>query len=81
MRGGRMTGMTRFACFWVEEGKIVAPIEDLRFDESLYNFWGEQLVDLTNFSETFPEPGTYGQRGVGGVNVPGMIVENFSFTL
>ena len=81
MRGGRMTGMTRFACFWVEDGKIVAPIEDLRFDESLYNFWGEQLVDLTNFSETFPEPGTYSQRGVGGVNVPGMIVENFSFTL
>ena len=76
-----MTGMTRFACFWVENGKMVAPIEDLRFDESLYKFWGENLVNLTQFTETFPEPGSYDSRGVGGSKVPGMIVEDFAFTL
>jgi predicted Zn-dependent protease len=81
MRGGRMTGMTRFACFWVEEGKIIAPIEDLRFDESLYHFWGDQLIDFTNFQETFPDTNTYTQRSVGGSLVPGMLVENFAFTL
>ena len=32
----RVTGMTRYACFWVEDGEIVGPINDLRWDESLY---------------------------------------------
>ncbi|HBO41653.1 MAG TPA: hypothetical protein DD477_10615, partial [Spirochaetaceae bacterium] len=31
----RITGMTRFACLWVENGKIVGPIKDMRWDESL----------------------------------------------
>ena len=80
-RGGRMTGMTRFACFWVENGELVAPIEDLRFDESLYKFFGENLIDLTQFTETFPETGSYQNKGIGGSKVPGMIVQDFAFTL
>jgi predicted Zn-dependent protease len=78
---GRITGMTRYACFWVEGGEIVAPIENLRFDESLYRFWGENLVDLTNFQEFIPEVGTYESRQLGGSMVPGMLVENFTYTL
>ncbi|MBD2774774.1 TldD/PmbA family protein [Iningainema tapete] len=78
---GRITGMTRYACFWVESGEIVAPIENLRFDESLYRFWGENLVDLTNFQEFIPEVGTYDGRQLGGSMVPGMLVENFTYTL
>ena len=31
--GGRITGMTRYACFWVEDGEIVAPIENMRFEK------------------------------------------------
>ncbi|RBJ69411.1 TldD/PmbA family protein, partial [Pseudomonas sp. MWU12-2534b] len=27
----RITGMTRFACFWVEDGRIVAPLGVMRF--------------------------------------------------
>ena len=80
-RGGRMTGMTRFACFWVENGEMVAPIEDLRFDESLYKFFGENLIELTHFTEIFPEPGSYQRKGIGGAKVPGMIVKDFAFTL
>ncbi|EAZ88336.1 TldD/PmbA family protein [Crocosphaera chwakensis] len=79
--GGRITGMTRYACFWVENGEIVAPIENLRFDESLYRFWGENLVTLTNFREFIPRTGTYGQRNLGGILTPGMIVNDFQFTL
>ena len=30
----RMTGMTRFATFWVENGKVVAPVDVLRFDDT-----------------------------------------------
>ncbi len=78
---GRITGMTRYACFWVEGGEIVAPIENLRFDDSLYRFWGENLVDFTNFQEFIPEVGTYEGRQLGGSVVPGMLVEDFTYTL
>jgi predicted Zn-dependent protease len=79
---GRITGMTRYACFWVENGQILAPIENLRFDESLYRFWGEEnLVDFTNFQEFIPEVGTYESRQLGGSLIPGMLVTNFTYTL
>jgi predicted Zn-dependent protease len=78
---GRITGMTRYACFWVEDGQIVAPIEHLRFDESLYRFWGENLVGFTDQQVLVPEVGTYGHRAIGGVLTPGMIVDNFTYTL
>ncbi|MDZ7962182.1 MAG: TldD/PmbA family protein [Aulosira sp. DedQUE10] len=78
---GRITGMTRYACFWVEHGEIIAPIENLRFDESLYRFWGDKLVDFTNFQEFIPEVGTYESRELGGSLVPGMLVKDFTYTL
>ncbi|MBF2098122.1 MAG: TldD/PmbA family protein [Gloeomargaritaceae cyanobacterium C42_A2020_066] len=78
---GRITGMTRFACFWVEAGELVTPIVNLRFDESLYRFWGDQLVGLTDTLAFIPEVGTYGQRHLGGTWAPGMVVEDFTFTL
>ncbi len=78
---GRITGMTRYACFWVENGEIVAPIENLRFDDSFYQFWGENLVALTNFQEFIPDVGTYENRNLGGSWVPGMMVNDFTYTL
>ncbi|OUL23482.1 Zn-dependent protease [Nostoc sp. RF31YmG] len=78
---GRITGMTRYACFWVEKGEIIAPIENLRFDESLYRFWGDNLLDFTNFQEFIPEVGTYESRQLGGSLVPGMLVKDFTYTL
>ena len=42
----RMTGMTRFATFWVEGGKIVAPVSVVRFDDSLYQMFGEQGLEV-----------------------------------
>ncbi|MEB3360191.1 MAG: TldD/PmbA family protein [Synechococcales bacterium] len=78
---GRVTGMTRYACFWVEGGEIVAPIENLRFDESLYRFFGENLVTLTRQQEFIPEVGSYGHRDLGGIWTPGAIVADFTYTL
>ncbi len=78
---GRITGMTRYACFWVENGEIVAPIENLRFDESLYRFWGENLLALTDAPEFIPEVGTYSNRDIGGIWVPGALIEDFTYTL
>jgi predicted Zn-dependent protease len=78
---GRVTGMTRYACFWVEDGAIVAPIENLRFDDSIYRCFGEQLVALTDTAVVIPEVGTYDHRSLGGMWVPGAIVDDFVYTL
>ena len=78
---GRVTGMTRYACFWVEQGEIAAPIENLRFDESLYRFFGDTLVSFTDSQTFIPEVGTYGHRALGGIWAPGLIAEEFTYTL
>lgn len=79
--GGRITGMTRYACFWVENGEFIAPIENLRFDDSIYDFFGKNLEALTDFRHFIPSTGTYSKRSVGGIIAPGMLVKDFTFTL
>jgi predicted Zn-dependent protease len=80
-QNGRITGMTRYACFWVEKGEIVAPISNLRFDESLYNFWGNSLLAVTNFREYIATVDSYGGRSLGGILAPGMLIQDFTYTL
>lgn len=77
----RMTGMTRYACFWVENGDIVGPLHDMRFDVSLYDVFGKQLVELTNFQETMVNNLTYESRGLGGKKLPGALIDGFKLTL
>ena len=79
--GGRITGMTRYACFWVENGEVVAPIENMRFDDSIYNFFGENLEAVTNKPELIPDVQTYGGRELGGVSCPGILLKSFELTL
>jgi len=78
---GRITGMTRYACFWVEDGELVAPIENLRFDESLYHCLGDRLINLTTTQDFIPETGTYDHRNLGGAWLPGALINDFTFTL
>lgn len=81
-QNARITGMTRYACFWVEGGEVVAPIADLRFDESIFDcFSSENLVALTDFQEIEPATGTYEVRSLGGKKNPGALINNFKFTL
>ena len=77
----RMTGMTRFATFWVEKGEIVAPLNVMRFDETLYNILGDKLIALTKEREFIIETDTYEKRSTGSAQLPGALVEDFSFTL
>ena len=79
--GGRITGMTRYACFWIENGEIVAPIENMRFDDSIYNFFGHNLESVSNKAHYHPEVGTYEGRGLGGVTCPGILLKSFELTL
>ena len=79
--GGRVTGMTRYACFWVENGEIVAPINTMRFDDSLYNFFGENLESVSKDVLFNPDTGTYNNRSLGGTYCPGILLSGFSLTL
>ena len=79
--GGRITGLTRYACFWVEEGEIIAPIETMRFDDSFYRFFGDQLIEVEDSLTVNPEVGTYGGRSLGATTCPGILVDSFSLTL
>ena len=81
IQSARVTGMTRYACFWVENGEIVAPIKDLRFDESLFQCFGPNLEALTLERHIDPVVDTYGARGMGGKLLPGMLLGRFNFTL
>ncbi|HVY63806.1 MAG TPA: metallopeptidase TldD-related protein [Gammaproteobacteria bacterium] len=77
----RMTGMTRFACFSVAGGELVAPIGVMRFDDSFLRMFGEGLVALTANAESLPDTGTYAGRALASTTAPGAIVEGFRFTL
>ena len=79
--GGRITGMTRYACFWVENGEVVAPIENMRFDDSIYNFFGDNLESITNKTHLHPTVQTYEGRELGGVSCPGILLKSFELTL
>ena len=81
LTAGRITGMTRYACFWVERGEIVAPIENLRFDDNLYRFLGEGLMALSDHPTFAPTVDTYEQRSLGGLWTPGMLIDQFRYTL
>jgi predicted Zn-dependent protease len=79
--GCRITGMTRFATFWVDKGKIEAPLNVMRFDETAYRVLGENLLALTKERDFLPSPSTYGGRSTDSSRVPGALVEKFNFTL
>jgi predicted Zn-dependent protease len=78
---GRITGMTRFATFWVENGKIAAPVTPMRFDDSIYRILGESLVDLTRERELLPDASTYGERQTSSARLPGALLSALRFTL
>lgn len=77
----RVTGMTRFASFWVEHGRIVAPVNVMRFDDSMFRLLGEQLVELTAERDLIVNSDSYGQRNVDSMRLPGAIVRDMAFTL
>jgi predicted Zn-dependent protease len=78
---GRLTGMTRFATFWVEHGEIVAPLNVMRFDETIYNLLGSQLIALTTERELIINTNTYEKRSDQSARLPGALIAAVNFTL
>lgn len=77
----RMTGMTRFATFWVENGKIQAPLNVMRFDDSAYRVLGENLLALTAERDMIIDSSSYGERSTLSARLPGALVKDFALTL
>lgn len=77
----RLTGMTRFATFWVENGEAVAPVNVMRFDDSVYRILGDGLTGLTATREFIPNSSTYKSRMTSSMRVPGAFVDGFLLTL
>ena len=77
----KITGMTRYACFWVENGQLTAPITPMRFDESVYDMLGPNLLNLTRDRQWILETDTYERRSVASMRVPGLLVNRFNLTL
>ncbi|MDQ2696698.1 MAG: metallopeptidase TldD-related protein, partial [Pseudomonadota bacterium] len=77
----RLTGMTRFATFWTEGGRVQAPVNVMRFDETLYHLLGTGLVALTQERELLLDPQSYAARSCASARLPGLLVRDLSFTL
>ncbi len=77
----RLTGMTRFATFWVENGEIQAPVSTMRFDDSAYSLLGSQLEALTSERELMLSASTYSQRATASALLPGALVSRLTLTL
>ena len=77
----RITGMTRFATFWVEDGRIVAPVDVLRFDDTLFRMLGANLEALTAETELLLASDTYRERQLASMRLPGALLAELAFTL
>lgn len=77
----QLTGMTRFACFWVENGEIQAPVDVMRFDDSIYDIFGTNLLGLTAERELILDASSYGRRSNSSIELPGVLVKALRLTL
>ena len=77
----RMTGMTRFATLWVEDGVPIAPVNVMRFDETVYRMLGTNLEALTQEREFILAADTYESRSTSSKRLPGALVRDFALTL
>ena len=78
---GRITGMTRYACFRVENGRLTSPIENLRWDDTFFHIFGNGMEATTDALSDFPHTSTYGMRAVGSSRCPGILLKSMNFTL
>jgi predicted Zn-dependent protease len=77
----RLTGMTRFATFWVENGEIAAPLNVMRFDDTIYNMLGGNLVGLTAQRDLRISTSTYEARSTASMRLPGAVIADLAMTL
>lgn len=74
-RRAQMTGMTRDATFWIEDGKVRHPVKNLRFTEEILEAFRrieavstERWIVSASWSE------------IGAIIAPALLIRDFSFT-
>jgi predicted Zn-dependent protease len=77
----RITGMTRFGTFWVDNGTLAAPAPVMRFDDSLYHLLGDRLEALTQHHELRLSAETYDGRSTDSTLLPGALVSEINLAL
>ena len=77
----RITGTTRFASLWIENGKPIGPVNAARLDENLYSIFGDHLLELGQTAHFLEYTGTYGSRGLGGICCPSVLVSKLRVVL
>jgi predicted Zn-dependent protease len=78
---GRITGLTRFATMWVENGRLVAPSSVMRFDDTLSRIFGSELEAITSERELIYDDNTYLERSTDSLLLPGILLRAFVFSL
>jgi hypothetical protein len=56
-------------------------VEAMRFDDSMYRLLGDQLERLGAQPELLLSDSTWGERGTGGMHLPGLLARSFELTL
>ncbi|MEZ5657729.1 MAG: metallopeptidase TldD-related protein [Burkholderiaceae bacterium] len=80
-RASRVTGMSRFASFVVEGGRIAAPLAPMRFDDTLIHLFGDGLEAATTQTQVLPDGSTWGARSLDATRCPGILVSDMHFAL
>lgn len=78
---GRITGMTRFFCYMIENSKPSNYFSVMRFDDSIYRIFGEKILAITKEREMIIDTSTYDERATSCAILPGIIAQDVSFTL
>jgi predicted Zn-dependent protease len=74
-----ITGVTRDGTFLIEDGRIAAPLEDLRLTDSILRVLGG-VQALTAHTELWSEGEFYGRRFATGVVTPALRAASMKFT-
>lgn len=74
-RTASMTGMTRDGTFYIEDGKIKYPVEDMRFTESILEAFS-RIEAISSKRQAFPVPWS----DVGANIVPALLIKGFNFS-
>lgn len=70
-----MTGMTRDGTFYIEDGKIKYPVEDMRFTESILEAFS-RIEAISNERQAFPAQCS----DIGATIVPALLINGFNFS-
>ena len=74
-KSASMTGMTRDGAFYIEDGKIKYPVEDMRFTESILEAFS-RVEAISSERQAFPIPWC----DVGASVVPALLIREFNFS-